>query len=148
MRQFGSILNYLNNVLITNIEEEKKNLLLLAETTVKIVRCLLKIPDQPLDNPLLLIRHVIYNRSILSEEELPQLMEVLCALRHFLPFDDLGHRVWGTEALAKVANNLANAIKVSLIIDLMVEITVPMNDVDNDLHHFAELQEGRTCSET
>lgn len=111
--QFGTILSYLSNLLIVNIEEEKKNLLQLAETTIKLVRCLLAIPGQSLDHSLLLLRHVIYNRNVLSEEDLPRLLKTLCALRDFLPFDDLDHCVWKNEALAKVANNIANALKVS-----------------------------------
>lgn len=115
VQQYGTILSYLSNRLIVNIDEEKKNLLQLADITVKLVRCLLLIPDQSLDYPLLLLRHVIYNRNVLKEDKLPQLLETLCALRSFLPFDDLDHRVWKSEALVKVANNIANALKVSLV---------------------------------
>lgn len=112
VHQFGAILNYISNLLIVNIESEKANLLQLADTTVKLVRCLLAIPDQPLDHALLLLRHVIYNRGVLSDEDLPHLLKTLCSLRQFLPFEDPDHHVWKNEALAKVANNIANALKV------------------------------------
>ncbi|OQR79977.1 hypothetical protein BIW11_02470 [Tropilaelaps mercedesae] len=111
VNQYSTILDYLSNVLIVNIEQGKKNLLQLAETTVELVRCLLIIPEQSLDQAFLLLRHVVYNRTILSEEELPRLLRTLCTLREDLPFSDPQHSVWGNEALAKVANNIANALK-------------------------------------
>ncbi|XP_022657025.1 uncharacterized protein LOC111248630 isoform X2 [Varroa destructor] len=111
VKEYGAILDYLSNVLVVRIEHGKKNLLQLADTTLALVRCLLAISEQPLDQALLLLRHVVYNRSVLNEEELPRLLKALCTLREHLPFNDPKHSVWKNEALAKVANNIANALK-------------------------------------
>lgn len=116
MKEYGAILDYLSNVLVVRIEHGKKNLLQLADTTLALVRCLLAISEQPLDQALLLLRHVVYNRSVLNEEELPRLLKALCTLREHLPFNDPKHSVWKNEALAKVANNIANALKVCSLI--------------------------------